>query len=444
MIEQTLTPPTTVGGLRRFVVIWLGQLVSLTGSGLSNFALGVWVYQRTGSATQFALIALFATLPGILVSPIAGAVVDRMNRRHVMILSDIGACLSTVTVVLLLLTDYFAIWQLYVATAFSSFSSAFQWPAYMALTTQLVPKEQFGRASGMMQMSEAAAQLISPVLAGALLAFLPIQGILFIDFITFAFAITALLLIQTPRLSTPSEDSAIEASVWRDVAYGWAYVRARPGLLGLMLFFAATNFTVGMVQVLLTPLVLSFASATTLGIVLSVAGVGMLAGTLVMSAWGGPKRRINGVLGFTLPQGLLLLLGGLQPNAWLVAVAAFAFLFCLPIINGCSQAIWQSKVPPETQGRVFAIRTMVAWSSLPLAYLVAGPLAERVFEPLMAANGVLATSVGALIGVGSGRGVGLLLMALGLMTMLAPLIGYLYPRVRRIEQELPDAAPVQS
>jgi MFS family permease len=228
MIEQTLTPPTTVGGLRRFVVIWLGQLISLTGSGLSNFALGVWVYQRTGSATQFALIALFATLPGILVSPIAGAVVDRMNRRHVMILSDIGACLSTVTVVLLLLTDYFAIWQLYVATAFSSFSSAFQWPAYMALTTQLVPKEQFGRASGMMQMSEAAAQLISPVLAGALLAFLPIQGILFIDFITFAFAITTLLLIQTPRLSTPSEDSAIEASVWRDVAYGWAMLGHAP------------------------------------------------------------------------------------------------------------------------------------------------------------------------------------------------------------------------
>ncbi len=219
----------------------------------------------------------------------------------------------------------------------------------------------------------------------------------------------------------------------------WLALHRSPAWLGLLIFFVATNFTMGIVELLITPLVLSFASATTLGLVLSIAGCGMLVGTLVMSAWGGPKRRVYGVLGFTLLQGLLLFLGGLRPNVPLVTAAAFVYLFSSPIIFGSSQAIWQSKVEPDVQGRVFAARAMIAWSALPFAYLSSGPLVDHVFEPLLVPGGPLAGSLGQLIGVGPGRGIGLLFIVLGILSVLATVGGYLYPRLRLVEDELPDA-----
>jgi DHA3 family macrolide efflux protein-like MFS transporter len=206
----------------------------------------------------------------------------------------------------------------------------------------------------------------------------------------------------------------------------------------LLILFAGTNFTLGMLQALLTPLVMSIASAKVLGSVLSIAGFGMLAGTLAMSVWGGPKRRIQGIFGAFLIQGLILFLGGVRPSVPLIAAASFIFLFLLAIINGCSQAIWQSKVALEVQGRVFAVRRMVALSSMPLAYFVAGPLADRVFEPMLAPGGALAGTVGALIGVGKGRGIGLLLMVLGIFMVAGLAVAFANPRLRKLEDELPD------
>ena len=157
-----------------------------------------------------------------------------------------------------------------------------------------------------------------------------------------------------------------------------------------------------------------------------------------MSAWGGPKPRVYGILGFSVLQGVVLFAAGLPPQVVILAAAAFLYFFSLPIINGSSQAIWQSKVAPDVQGRVFAVRRMIAWSSLPLAYLAAGPLADRVFEPLMAVGGPLAGSVGRFVGVGPGRGIGLLYIVLGTVSLLATVVGFLYPRLRRVEVELPD------
>jgi hypothetical protein len=159
---------------------------------------------------------------------------------------------------------------------------------------------------------------------------------------------------------------------------------------------------------------------------------------MLMSAWGGPKRRINGVLGFQALTGFCFILAGLRPSAEVVSVAAFFFFFSLPFINGSSQAIWQSRIAPEVQGRVFAVRRMIAWSSVPLSYLIAGPLAEYVFEPMLASNGSLASTVGQVIGVGAGRGIGFLFIIMGLLTLLIVICGYLYPRLRLVENEVAD------
>ena len=428
-------------GFRTFLLIWVGQLFSLTGSGLTGFALGVWVFQNTGSVTQFALISLFTALPGILFSPIAGALVDRWDRRSVLILSDLGAGLCTVSMALLFWTQHLEVWHIYIAMAISSTFSAFQWPAYSASTTLLVPKEQFGRASGMVQLGEAAAQIISPVLAGALMGQIQVWGIMFIDFSTLLFAVFTLLIVRIPKPEISIEGLAGKGSLIREASYGWTYIMARRGLLGLLLFFALCNFTSGIVSVLFTPLVLSFTTPAVLGTILSVGGFGYLAGSLAMSTWGGPKPRIYGILGLSILQGIALCVAGFPPLAPILAGAAFMFFFSSPIINGCSQAIWQSKTAPDIQGRVFAVRRMIAWSSLPLAYLIAGPLSDRIFEPLLAKGGALAGSIGRIIGTGTGRGIGFLYIILGIATIAATSVGFLYPRTRNIETELPDATP---
>jgi hypothetical protein len=199
-----------------------------------------------------------------------------------------------------------------------------------------------------------------------------------------------------------------------------------------------------MAVVLISPLVLSFTTAAVLGVVLTVAACGMLAGSVLLSIGGGPKRRLLGILGCSVLQAIFMIVGGLRPSAVLVAIAAFGFLFANALVTGLSQIIWQTKVASDVQGRVFAVRRMIAWSSIPLAYLVAGPLADNVVRPLMDTNGLLAGSVGRVIGAGPGRGIALLLIILGFITLLITLASYLKPRLRMLEDELPDALPKEA
>ena len=422
-----------------FALIWLGQLVSLIGSGLTSFALGVWVYQSTGSATQYALISFFTFLPRFVLSPVTGVLVDRWDRRWVMMLSDAGAGLSTLALWILLVTGRLEIWHIYLATTLNSTCSSFQRLAYYTSTTLLVPKEHFGRASGMIQLELAAAQVVAPMLAAWLVLMIDIQGVILIDVVTFIFALFTLQIVRVPKPETSAAGQESRGSFLSEVTFGWTYVKARPGLLGLSLLLAASNLAIDTVIVLITPLVLSFADVSTLGAVLSAGGIGMLCGGVVMSVWGGPKRCINGVFYSFLLRAIVLLLGGLQPGAILIAVIVFMIFFSSQIVRGSTQAIWQSKVEPDLQGRVFAVRPVLAYPTTCIAYLLAGPLADYVFEPLLAKGGLLAGSIGQIIGTGPGRGIGLLYMVLGIFIALITIGAYSYPRLRLVEDELPDA-----
>jgi DHA3 family macrolide efflux protein-like MFS transporter len=426
-----------------FLTICGGQVVSLFGTGLTAFALGVWVYKLTGSVTQYSTILLFNVLPPVLLSPVAGALVDRFDRRRVIIASDCAAGLATLSLALLFFSGRLEIWHIYVALSVSSSAQAFRWPALSASMTLLVPGRQLGRASGLMQMGTAMAQVLAPLAAGALLAPLGVAGLLGIDFSTFLFAVATLLAVRIPRPEAAAAPGDRE-SVAGQLAYGWNYLRHHPGLLALLCLFAGSNFTMGLLTVLITPLVLSFASPQVLGTVLSVAGGGLLAGGLVMALTGGPRRRLAGIGGAFLVQGLALLLGGWRISAPQIAALAFVFLFGFAVINTCSQALWQSKVPAGVQGRVFATRQMIALSALPLSRLVAGPLADKVFEPLLLPGGRLAGTLGRLLGVGPGRGIELLLIVLGLFNLLVLAAAWSYPRLRHLEEEMPDLVQPQN
>lgn len=426
-------------GMQTFLLIWFGQLISMLGTGLTGFGLGVWVYEQTGSATHLTLMAFFGMLPIMLISPLAGVLVDRWNRKWTLVLSDLGGMFFTLVLALLLWTGNMQLWALYLVVIITSCFTAFQFPAFNAAISQLVPKEQFGRANGMMQLAQAIGQLISPALAGVLIRPIGLEGVILIDFASCFFAVVTLLIITIPDTETSDEGQAARGSVLGEAIFGWKYIAARPGLLALLIFFAASNFLMGAIIVLSTPLVLSFADAPTLGVIRSVAGLGLVLGSVLMSVWGGPKRLVYGALGGVLLSGVSMFVAGLLPSALLITIAAFFFAVGLPLVGASSQPIWQRKVPLDVQGRVFGVRLMIATAAMPLAYLVSGPLVDFVFEPLMAEEGALAGSIGQWIGTGEGRGIGLLFMILGLLATLSVVVGYLYPRLRFVEDELPDA-----
>lgn len=426
-------------GIRTLLLIWVAHLVSMFGSGLTGFAMGVWIYQRTGSVTRFAFTILSMTVPGILVSPVAGWLVDRWNRRWVIILSDCGAALSVLAIALVLMVERFEIWHFYIALAISSVFSVFRELASTALIQMLVPKQHFGRVSGLMQMGYPATRIICPLVAGLLLGIIPIHSVILIDFCTFFVPIVTMIIVRIPTLKPSVEGQADRGSFWQGITSGWVFITARRGVLVMLLFFIILNFTMGLAHALYQPLLLSFTSAKVVGLIAMVGGCSVLTGSLVMSVWGGPKRRIRGIFGFGLLYGAGLIIAGLRESVPIIAVGFFVTIVGMPIIIGSMQAMWLSKTPPDLQGRVFAVWTMIVRASLPLAYLAAGPLADRVFNPLMAVGGPLAGSIGALIGVGPGRGIGLLYIATGILVVVTTTLTYLHPRFRLIEDELPDA-----
>jgi DHA3 family macrolide efflux protein-like MFS transporter len=436
-------PALTPAGMRTFFIIWIGQAISIVGSSLTGFGLGVWIFQETGDATPFALTVLFGSLPRVFLLPVAGSLADRRNRRWLMILADTGNALATLAIVLLLYFGSLEVWHIYVLSAIGSALGTFQEPAYQASITMLVPKKHLARANGMVQSAGALGGILAPLLAGFLFVTIGLDGIVMIDFATYLFAVSALLLVRIPQPTLERSAEEEKGTVLRDTRFAWRYLRERPGLLGLLFYYASVNFFLSGVFVLSGPLLLSQHDADVYGFVQMVLGVGGLLGGLVASAWGGPQKRlVRAALGGIALYMVGIIVAGLRIHPAFPAFGLAFTVFVVSIVQSISNAIWQMKVAPEVQGRVFSLRYMLATIITPLAYLVAGPLADQVFEPLMLEGGALAnTALGTLMGTGPGRGIGLIYVLSGVMVIVISGIAYLNPRIRRLEEEVPDAAP---
>ena len=430
-----------VAGMKGFTVVWVGQVVSLLGTAMSNFALTIWAYEITGKATALALVGFFFLTPMVVLSPIAGAIVDRSNRKLMMMLSDLAAGLTTVLILILYTSGNLQIWHLYVTAAISGSFQTFQWPAFSAAITMMIPKEQYARANGMMDLAGSASGIFAPVLAGALLAYIGLTGILLIDIVSFVVAIGALLVVKIPQPEVTEEGKEGQGSIWKESAYGFRYIFDRPSLLGLQLVFLALNLTLTIAIAVFAPMILARTNSNEVifGSVQSVGAIGGVVGGALMGAWGGPKRRVHGVLVGMIFSGLLgFTLMGLGRGLLIWAVASFFSQFFIPIVNGSNQAIWQAKVAPDVQGRVFATRRLIAWLVTPLARLAAGPLADFVFEPAMMPSGGLADTFGWLVGTGPGAGMGLMFILMGVLGALSGLGGYAFRVIRDAEDILPD------
>lgn len=434
---MTTKKPT---GMRAFTILWLGQLFSLIGTAMTGFAIPIYVFGETNRVQELALLGMAFMVPLLALAPFAGAIVDRYSRKKIMIISDLASGLSTVVVFVLVATGQLEIWHLYITNFINGAFQAAQWPAYSATISVMVPKEQYGRANAMVSLAESGSGILAPVFAAGLLGLAGLEAVLIFDIVTFIVAVAVLALMHIPQPARTAEGAEGQGSLLQEAAYGFRYIVRRPSLLGLQMTFFVGNFLSNIAFIGLVPMILSRTGndPNALGIVQSVGGVGGVLGGLALSVWGGPKRRVHGVLLGWFMSGVGTALLGLGRTVPVWAAIGFVTWLLIPVINTSNQAIWQAKVAPDVQGRVFSARRLIAWVSSPAASLVAIPLADSLFAPAMMEGGMLADTFGWLVGVGPGAGYGLMLFFGGLAICLVGLGGYLFPAIRNAEDLLPD------
>ncbi|MFD4639028.1 amino acid adenylation domain-containing protein [Lentzea sp. NPDC058436] len=427
---QTPVPPAPAPvaepDLRKFAVVATGQLLSMVGSGLSTLVLSIWVLQLTGSLTSFALVSAIGMLPGILAGPVAGAVADRWDRRRVMLASDSAAGLSMATLAALMLTDGLQLWHVYVAVTVTSLAGAFQRPAYLAAVAQLVPKRYLGHASGIGQLGVGVGVVFSPMLGAALIGPIGIEGVLLVDTATFAAGALTLLFVRFPNLLFRRR----EETFGTEIRNGWRYITRRPGLRAALRFFVIDHVFYTLGFAVITPMLLAEQPAAVMGLALGAGGVGGLTGSVLMGVWGGTARRTHGMLAAMCVGSVAMFLVGISTVPALIIAGMFLVGFGESLAEGHWIAVVQSKVGLELQGRVLSLFITLMMLTMPLGYLVVGPLAERYVQPLLESSGTF-----------GGRGLGLLIVLSGLLQLAWALRGWVNRRLRLIEDELPDALP---
>ncbi len=364
--------------MRRFTVLWAGQLVSLVGSGLTRVALGIWIYQKTGSVATFALLLVASSLPTVLLSPLAGALIDRWEKRNALAFSDAVAALGPIVLVIVILARGTTPNIIVVAltVALSAAGSAFQEPALGALVPRLVPSGQLNRVNGMVQLMQAIGQVASPAMAGVLLVHVGLTAVLAIDIATFAVSLLTLWVIGATHIGTETSGKAnVFGTVVGDIVSGWSYVRSQPSLVGLLALLTTVNLFTAMGHAIFTPYVLLVADPQLLGGVLAAGGIGMVVGSIAVATWRGPKRRVDGIIAAIVIIGLAMVLTGLRPSVALIAASSFAMYFAVPIAMGYDMVIWQTLCRADMQGRAFATRNMVITAAGPAAFALASLLA---------------------------------------------------------------------
>ena len=465
-MEQTTSRPT---GMTAFIVIWIGQILSLLGTAVSQFGLTLWAFDAGGGlATPLTRIGFAFTLAMIAFTPIVGVLVDRANRKLMMMLGDLAAAFTTLIVLILYVTGNLEIWHLYITAFISGTFQGFQWPAYSAAISTMLDKKDYTRANAMLEMVGPAANIFAPMIAGALIVplgalvthtFAPtfvarlsgqpgLLALLAIDLVSAAFAVGTLLFVHIPQPEKSETGAQARSNFWREAVFGFGYIFKRPSLLGLQLVFLVGNLFSALGFAVFAPMILSRTNSNQMIFagIQTAFSVGGIAGGLAIGAWGGFKRRVHGVLFGWAIAGLGMM--GLGMSQALVGWLIFGIFTALvtPLINSSNQAIWQAKVPPDVQGRVFATRRLIAWLVSPLGQFIAGPLADKVFEPAMQTNGTLSGAFGWLVGTGDGAGMGLQAVLAGAFTVAVGLGAYLFPVVRNAEDILPDhdAAPTDA
>ena len=423
--------------LRTCYALLVTQGLSLVGSRMTVIGIGIWLYSTTNTTTPLLLMAFFNELPAVFAGSLAGVLVDRWPRRRVLILADTGQALGTLRLLAALLGGWFAVWQLYLIVFIQGIFALFQGPAKDAAVTMLVPAGRRERANAVQEMVFPMAGVVAPALAGLAYAAGGIATVVAVDMVTFLVAIAVVASLHIPDPQATAEGLAIQGRPWQQVAGALRFLRQRPGLLWLVLYGAALNFLLNGPLGLSIPYLLAVTgSERAMGTLMAVQSLGAFAGAAVIAAWGGTRPRIHTLLPGYLLAGVMFLFYATARHPVLLGASLFLLMMPLPMGNALFVSLLQSKVPPDVQGRIFALNNQLGFIGATASFLLVGPLVDRVLVPAASRPGW--TAVAPLVGRGAAGGMGLLLFAAGILLLLVTLALYATPAVRHVEQALPD------
>ncbi len=403
------------GNFGKFMLLWSGELISSIGGGLTSFGLSVYVFRMTGSASATALVALLAFLPTLLLSVPAGVLADRMDRRLLMIIGDGCSAIGVIFILICMLGGGASLTQICIGVTVSSIFSALLEPAYRATITDLLDKDEYTKASGIVGLAGSARYLISPLIAGLLLAVSDISLLLVIDICTFFLTVIATLIVRS-HLETKKEEHT--TSFTADLKEGWAAVTGNRGILLLVLMTSGVTLFMGAIQILSEPMILDFADSKTLGITETVCASGMLVSGILLGIRGIKGGHVK-ILSLALCGcGIAMIFFGVREYIPLITAAGFAFFFMLPFANSCLDYLTRTNIPDELQGRAWGVIGFISQ----LGYVVAYGL-----------FGVLADAVAGWTGQGVGRGAGITIMVSGLIMAIIAVSIYFNKDIRMLE-----------
>lgn len=420
---------------KKYILFWLGQSVSLLGSSMTGFALILWTYEQEHSAMTVSLMSFCSYVPFILMSLAAGSFVDRHSKKAVMLAADSAAALCSLSVLFLWADGSLRVSHIYIVNAVIGFTNAFQQPAAAAAVGNLVPKGKLSNASGMNSFSESTVSVLCPVLAAAVFSFGGLGAILLIDLLSFVFAFLVLLLgIQIPE----SRTAACKEPPFAGAAEGFRFLRREKGLLLLMLTMALINFFSRLTyENILSPMILARSGGRTraLGMVNAAMGLGGIAGGVIVSWKKGSGRNAATVYfsaAFSFLCGDILMAVGRNALAW--SAAGIAASLPVPFIMAAQNVLLYSRIPPEMQGRVFAVRGGIQYSTIPFGILLGGFLADYVFEPFMRSDTALAHGLSLLVGSGDGSGMAVMFLFTGTAGFLISCLSGRSREIRRLDE----------
>ena len=416
---------------QKFILLWIGEWISAIGSGLSAFGLGVYIFNQTGKASDMALITLLGFMPALLLSPIAGVLADRHDRRLLMVIGDSFSVLGLVFILWCMLQGEAKVWQIGVGVTISAIFSSLVEPAYRATITDLLTEDQYMKASGLVQIAGSSKYLISPALAGILLYVTDVKVLLLIDACTFFVTVFSTLAV---RKGIEVQKSEYKASLMEEFKEGFKVISSNRGVWTLVWLSAILTFCMGFIQTLAMPMILAFETSTTVGLLETVVAFGMLISSIILGMLSIKGGYVKILASSLFGSGIFMILFGLRENIWLISGAGFLFFAMLPFANASLDYLVRTHIDQQVQGRAWGLIGLISQLGYIGAYAISGVLADYVFTPLLVDEGLLANSVGKIIGTGSGRGTGFLIMIAGMLMAIASIGVYHNGEIQNLER----------
>lgn len=417
----------------KFLILWSGEFISAIGSGLSTFGIGVYIYKLTGSATAMSMVTLLGLLPPLLLSPLAGVLADRYDRRLLMILGDFLSVFGLIYIFICLKLGNIELWQIYIGISISSIFSSLMQPAFRATITDLLSKEEFTKASGLVQVTDSAKYLISPVIAGFIMASSDLSVILLLDISTFFITVLTTLVVR--KNCKPHKYTSDKKEFLKDFKVGFSVLKSKKGLISLTITVTIMCLFMGVIQVLSGPMVLSFSSEATYGTLETVIASGMLVSSVLIGVIK-IKKNYTRIMAIGLfISGLTMIGMGAQENTLFIGIFGFFFFASLPFANSTLDYLIRTNVDNSVQGRVWSLISIFSQLGYVVSYSLSGVLADYVANPLLQTNKFMHESIGSIIGVGPGRGEALIIIISGIILAITAISIALNKSIKSLEKE---------